>query len=238
VRISFFSSAPARHQAWSIVELSCGALVSCCMKLKWIVLTAGAVLVTVVSACLAPAQGGDGATSTPFIVLSSVPVPEIPAKAADLVHAAAASDRKQVARDVLRAVSALARPGVLPYVVSAICRSDPETAGAVVAVAIGLQPDDALIFTRAALCAAPSQTEQVVFSACRAAPASCAGVATVACRVLPAATELIRAGLTGARPDLELYLEEAELQAGTNDFQAVIKQAVQLQNDALKARTK
>src|SRR5450756_1651217 len=63
---------------------------------------------------------------TPFIALSGLPVPEIPARAADLVHAAAPSGREQTARDALLAVSTLARPGVLPYVVSAICHTHPE----------------------------------------------------------------------------------------------------------------
>jgi hypothetical protein len=63
-------------------------------------------------------------------------------------------------------------------------------------------------------------------------------VAVAASRQLPAANNLIRAGLAGARPELELYLEEAETQADTNDFEAVIQQAVQLFNDASKAQAK
>ncbi len=165
-------------------------------------------------------------------------MPEIPAKAAELVHAAAVSNRDETAQDVLRAVSMIARPCVLPYTVSAVCRGNPEQAGVMVAAAIKLQPEDVLIFSKAALCAAPGQVEQVVFSACKAAPASCADLALGASRQLPGANNQILAGLAGARPELELYLEEAEIQAGTNDFEAVIKRAVQLFNDALKAPAK
>lgn len=208
------------------------------MKLKWIVLSGASGVLAVLLACLVSAHGSNVVSSTPFIALSGVSVPEMPAKAADLVHAAAAADRKQTAQDVLRAVSTVARPGVLPYVVSAICRGNPEVAGAVVATAIELQPEDVLFFSKAALCAAPGQVEQVVFSACRAAPSSWPAVALIASRQLPSANDLIRAGLASARPDLELYLEEAEIQAGTNDFQALIKQTVQLFNDALKPRAK
>ncbi|MGA2541425.1 MAG: hypothetical protein ABSG78_07655 [Verrucomicrobiota bacterium] len=208
------------------------------MKLKWIVLSGALGILAVLLACLLSAHGGSAVPSTPFIALSIISVPEIPAKAAELVHAAAASDRDQTAREVLRAVSMIARPGVLPYAVSAICRGNPEAAGSVVATAIELQPEDVLIFSKAALCAAPGQVEQVVFSACKAAPASCADVALVASRQLPAAHNLILAGFAGARPDLELYLEEAEIQAGTNNCEAVIKRAVQLFNDALKAQAK
>ena len=194
------------------------------MKLKWIVLSGASGLLAVLLACLLSAHGGNAVSSTPFLALSGVSVPEIPARAADLVHAAAASNRDQTAQGVLRAVSMIARPGVLPYAVSAICRGNPEAAGCVVATAIKLQPEDVLVFSKAALCAAPGQVEQVVFSACKSAPASCANVAVAASRQLPAANNLIRAGLAGARPELELYLEEAETQADTNDFEAVIQQ--------------
>jgi hypothetical protein len=213
------------------------ALVLFRMKLKWIVLSGASGIFAVLLACLLAAHGGNAISSTPFLALSGVPVPEIPAKAADLVHAASASNRDQTAQEVLRAVSMIARPGVLPYVVSAICRGDPEAAASVVATAVKLQPEDVLVFSRAALCAAPGQVEQVVFSACKSAPDSCANVALAAFRQLPAAKSLIRAGLAGARPDLELYLEEAE-QADTNDFEAVIQQAVQLFNNASRAQAK
>src|ERR1017187_8600104 len=198
------------------------------MKLKWIVLSGASGVLAVLLACLLSAHGGKAVPSTPFLALSGISVPEIPAKAAELVHAAAAPDRDQTAQEVLRAVSIIARPGVLPYAVSAICRGNPEGAGSVVATAIKLQPADVLIFSKAALGAAPGQVEQVVFSACKAAPASCADVALGASRQLPSANDLILAGLAGARPDLELYLEEAEIQAGTNNCEAVIKRAVQL----------
>ena len=207
------------------------------MKLKWIVFWGASGVLAVLLVCLLSAHGG-AVPSTPFLALSGVSVPEIPAKAAELVHAAAAPDREQTARDVLRAVSAIARPGVLPYVVSAVCRGNPEVAGSVVATAVELQPEDVLIFSTAALGAAPGQVERVVFAACKAAPPSCANVALAASRQLPAANNLILAGLAGARPELKPCLEEAEIQTGTNDFEAVIKQTVRLFNDSLKAPAK
>jgi hypothetical protein len=85
---------------------------------------------------------------TPFTILSGVSVPEMPAKAADLIQAAAVADREKTAQAVLRAVATIARSGVLPYVVSAICRRNPEVAGPVVTTAIELQPPDVLIFAR------------------------------------------------------------------------------------------
>jgi hypothetical protein len=205
------------------------------MKPKWVVVSGALGFLAVLLVCFIPAHGGSAAPATPFLALSGVRVPEIPARAAELVHAAAPSDRERTAQDVLRAVSAVAKPGVLPYVVSAICRANPEVAASVVATAIRLQPEDVSVFATAALCAAPGQVEQVVFSACKAAPASCAEVAVVASRQLPAANDLILAGLIGARPELELYLEEAQIEVGTNDFEALISRIVQLYNEALKA---
>ena len=188
--------------------------------------------------CPPSAPGASSSDSTPFIALSAVSVPEIPAKAAELVGAAGDSDRIQIGRDVLRAVSAIAKPGVLPYVVSAICKRSPEVAASVVAAAIGLQPEETLVLEKAAICAASGQVEKIVFSASRAAPAVSIDIALLAFRELPSASELIRTGLGNARPDLELYLEEAEVKLGTNDYQAVVTKAVQLFNDAARRRVK
>jgi hypothetical protein len=201
------------------------------MKLKWIIASGALGLLAVLMVCLSSARGGDAASSTPFIALSSVSVPEMPAKAASLVHAAAAADRAQVAEVVLRAVSVIARPGVLPYVVNAICRANPETAGSVVTTAIELQPEKVLVFSKAALGGAPDQVEQIVFSACKAAPGSCADVALAAFRQLPSAGNLVLAGFVRARPDLKLYLDEARIEVGTNNVEAALARTVQLLTD-------
>jgi hypothetical protein len=191
-----------------------------------------------VLACLLPAYGGNPGGTTVFLALSGVSIPEIPARAAEVVAAAESSDRERIACEAIRAVSNIARPGVLPYTVSAICRKNPETAGTVVAIAIGLEPQYVLVFTKAALCAAPDRVEQVVFSAGSAMPAAGAGVAILACEQLPAASDPIRAGFVKARPDMELYLEEAESKQGTNNYQTVIKQAAQLSEEAARARAR
>lgn len=172
------------------------------------------------------APGGHAAGSTPFSALSSVPVPEVPAKAAELVHASGGSE--DTAREVVRTASAITRFGVLPYVVSAICRRNPETAGAVVATAIELQPENALILLKAALCAAPRQAEQIVFSACQASPGSDGDMMLLACSQLPSARNEIRAGFLRARPELKLYFDEAEIEAGTNNLEVVILRTGQL----------
>ena len=114
----------------------------------------------------------------------------------------------------------------------------PEVAGTVVTTAIGLQPEDVLYFCHAALCAAPGQVQQIVFSACQASPGSFGNVAMVAFTQLPDAKNLILAGLTGALPYLAYYLERAEILVGPDDFETLMKQTVQLVTDAYKAQAK
>ena len=204
------------------------------MKLKWLVVTGTAAVLAVLVVWLALAPGGPPAAATPFTALSGVAVPEMPAKAADLVSASTVLNREATAAAVLRAVATMARPGVMPYVVSAICRRNPEVAGTVVATAIELQPADGLYICRAAVCAAPDRVEQVVAAACSAAPDSFANVAMVAFGRWPAANHLILDGLTNALPGLQPYLDQAARQNGTNDFAALINHTAQLVTDAAK----
>ncbi len=205
------------------------------LKIKTAILLAVCVGLGVLGYVLAGSTA-PSASSTPFTVLSGVSVTEIPAKAADLVQAA--TNRAQTAQEVLRAATTIARPGVLPYVVSAICRRNPEVAETVVATAIRLQPQDVLYFCRAALCAAPGQVQPIVFSACQVLPGSFGNVAMVAFKQLPDARNLILAGLTGALPYVAYYLEQAEVLVGPDDFETLMKQTVQLVTDAYKAQAK
>jgi hypothetical protein len=206
------------------------------MKFKWLVGLGMVVGLAALVVWLVPAPRGQAAA--PFLALSRVPVPEMPAKAADLVQAAAVLERESTAAAVLRDVNTMARPGVMPYVVSAICQRNPEVAGAVVAAAIKLQPDDEPAFCRAAVCAAPDRVEQVVASACAVAPASFANVALVVFQRWPDANCLILDGLTNALPALKPYLDQAARQGGTNGFPALINQTVQLVAAAAKAESR
>jgi uncharacterized protein YbaA (DUF1428 family) len=206
--------------------------------LKRIVLSGVLLVIVGLLAVRLSSQGNKAVSSTPFIALSSVPVPEMPAKAAELVSGAPVADREQTAREVLRAVATMTRSGVLPYVVSAICRSNPETAGTAVATAIALQPDDILVFSEAAIKAAPERMADVVVAACKADPPSFANVALVASRQMPSSNDLVLVALVRAIPGLDPFLEKAEIQVGTNNFEAVIKQTVQLVTDPSRTQGK
>jgi len=206
------------------------------MRWKWLIGLGAAGGFAVLVVWLIPAPGDQAVEATPFQALSLVSVPEMPAKAAELVEAAPVLNREATAAAALRAVTTMARPGVMPYVVSAICRSNPEVAGIVVATAIQLQPDDELAFCRAAVLAAPDQVEQVVVSACAAIPGSFANVAIVAFGCRPSADRLILDGLTNSLPALKPFLDQAAPPDGTNNFVAVINQTVRLVKDANKSK--
>jgi hypothetical protein len=206
--------------------------------MKWKFICGALAVFVLLWVCLGTVPGGSTVASTPFIALSSVSVPEIPAKSAELVNAAASADRGQTACDVLRAASAVAKPGVLPFVVSAICRADSDIAGSVVATASELRPDDTPTFCEAALWAAPSQVQEIVFEACKASPSSCASVAVIAHTQLPAADNSIFAGIVEALPDLTQYLYTARIQVGTNNFEALIDRTVDLANADSSATAK
>ncbi len=186
--------------------------------------------------CLVPARGGNAREATPFLALSAVSVPEMPAKAAELVAEAEPAARDLVTDDVLRAAATMTKPGVMPYLVSAICHRCPTNAEAAVTTATELQPDDVLIFVKAAICAAPGEVEKIVYSACKEAPNHSANIALIASRELPSQKNLVLAGFANALPGLQTYLEKAKLQVGTNDSDAVIKQTAQLWAEAAKGQ--
>ena len=208
------------------------------VKLKWLAAVGAAVGLAVLVLWLVSAPAGQTVSATPFLALSQVPVPEMPAKAAELVQAAPPLERETAAAAVLRAVATMARTGVMPFVVSAICRRNPEVTGTVVATAIQLQPEDVLYICRAALCAAPDRVEQIVATACAARPDSFANVALVAFDRCPTASQLILYGMTNTIPGLKPYWDKAAQPGGTNDFVALINQTVKLVNEAAKAENR
>ena len=204
---------------------------------KWLSALSGVGLLVMLVAVvlrLAPAWGDPAPAATPFLALSRVPVVELPHEAAGLVAAAPVLERTATATATLQAAATMARPGVIPYVVSAICRRTPEVTGTVVSTVVQLHPDNVLYFCRAAVCAAPDQVEQIVASACAAKPEAYAEVALVAFERVPTADHLILYGLTNALPALKPYVDAATPPGATNDFPALINRTVQLANAAAK----
>ena len=90
----------------------------------------------------------------------SVPVPEMPAKAAELVKAADKKDRQAVALTAVRAVVAKHRAAA-PLVVAAVAKVAPELAPVVAAAGAELAPEQSGSILTASVAAAPSQASVI-----------------------------------------------------------------------------
>jgi hypothetical protein len=93
--------------------------------------------------------------------VTSVPVPEMPAKAAELVQQAKDSDRKEVAVTVVRAAVSKRRASG-PVVVAAISKVAPELAGIAAKAASQIVTDQTSNIAQAAIAAAPEQSEEIL----------------------------------------------------------------------------
>ena len=99
----------------------------------------------------------------------SVPVPEMPAKAAELVKLALKKDRQATALTAVRAVVAKHRAAA-PLVVSAISKAAPDLAPAVAAAGAQIAPEQAPTIASAAVAAAPAQAVSIQDVVTKAAP--------------------------------------------------------------------
>jgi hypothetical protein len=106
-----------------------------------------------------------------------VPVPEMPAKAADLVKAALKKDRQATALTAVRAVVAKHRAAA-PLVVSAISKVDPNLAPAVAAASAEIAPEHAASIATAAIAVAPAQSVVIHEQVVKAAPTQTAAINT------------------------------------------------------------
>lgn len=109
----------------------------------------------------------------------SVPVPEMPAKAAELVTNAQKKDKQAVAVTAVRAVISKHRAAA-PLVISAISKAAPELAPAVVAVATEAAGDQSAAIARAAVAAAPAQQAEIAAAVNKGSSVSPAVVASSA----------------------------------------------------------
>jgi hypothetical protein len=105
-----------------------------------------------------------------------VPVPEMPAKAAELVTRAEKKDRQAVAVTAVRTV-AQKHQSAAPLVVSAVSKVAPELASAVAVAASEVSTTQASAFARAAAVSAPTQASEVVAAVSQAVPSQAASIA-------------------------------------------------------------
>jgi len=143
-----------------------------------------------------------------FNTLAGVPAVELPETAAALVAEAPVAKKAAVMSEVLRISATLAKPEVLAYMVSAICKSSPEIAGLTVETSVSLQPGEVLPITKAAVVAAPSSVESIMAGACRVAPQAYVAIAQVAGAPVSQAQPLPTKVTTETRSPLALAMAE------------------------------
>lgn len=168
-----------------------------------------AIAVLLASAVNTPAKSFDYASLKKTV--SAVAIPELPARAAQLVKEASGQDREATAVAVTRVVierkSTLAAP-----VVGAIAAAQPEIAASVAAAAAAQEPRQVGVITKAAVSAAPSQAGKIVNAICRKLPAKYGVAALAASQAAPDASKEILDGIASAVPVLKTLIASSTLE--------------------------
>ena len=148
-------------------------------------------------------------------VLSSVPAPEMPAKAAALVARAKPEQRQALAVSLVQAGVALA-PATAPDLTGAIVRQAPSAAAEVAAAAATLQPTAVLEIARVAASSAPAYSGDIVAAICKIFPALYGDVAVQVAAAAPAGQQAILDGLLRALPSLKPFVDRATVLASSD----------------------
>jgi len=157
--------------------------------------------------------------------LKKVTAAELPAKVAQYVKEARASERETTTVSVVRAAVQM-NPAAAPAIVGAIARAVPAMASVAAATAAAEQPKQASAIAKAAAAAAPSMAEQIVAAVCRTVPSGYQGITIAASQAAPNAGKEILNGLATGIPELRPYL--ATTLAGYNGNSSVPNTVVQL----------
>jgi hypothetical protein len=163
---------------------------------------------------------------TNFDAIRIARVPEMPALAVDLVAGASTLDRPDAIRDVLKAISVSARPGVLPYAVSALLRQYPEDYEVILQSAAEVFPASDVMYAAAAAKACPDRAEQITYLLARSAPEICVPIAVVVWQQVHGSEQEIIRGLTNAVPRIAPSVAAATSAFGVQDFQFVLENAL------------
>jgi hypothetical protein len=153
-------------------------------------------------------QAAEKATSPSLSILKSVPLAELPSKAAALVTAAKADTQIQTAVDVVKAAVGL-NPAAATAVVGSIAAGTPEVAPVAAATAASLMPKQASLIAQAAAAAAPKQAGKIVEAVCLVAPDAYKAIAQAVAEAVPGAAKEILAGVASAIPSLKDAINNA-----------------------------
>jgi len=152
------------------------------------------------------AHAGETPVSSTLSRLKSVPLAELPGKAADLVSSAATNVQAKIAVDVVKAAIGL-NPAAARAIVGSICASTPSVAAIVAATATELLPQQAAMFAQVAAAAAPKMAGEIVTAVCKVTPNAYQAIAEAVASVVPDAAKEILAGVAAARPDLKKAID-------------------------------
>ena len=147
------------------------------------------------------AQAGGSSASPTLSILKSVPLAELPSKAAELVAAAKVKDQAKTTVDVVKAAIGL-NPAAAAAIVGAIAASTPSVAAIAAATAARLLPEQAALLAQIAATAAPKMAGKIVEAVCKVAPKAYLAIAEAVAAVVPGATREILAGVAAALPAL------------------------------------
>ena len=132
--------------------------------------------------------------------VADVRVPELAAKAAQLVAQASEKDKEGVALATVEAVISK-HPGAAPEVVAAICKVAPATSASVAAAAATLVPYDASEIAIAASKAAPAQAARIAVAVAKVAPRDRFKIAAAVINAVPLASTKVAESLATTFPN-------------------------------------
>ena len=147
------------------------------------------------------AQADSPPASPTLSILKSVPLAELPSKAAELVAAAKVKDQAKITADVVKAAIGL-NPAAAAAIVGAIAARTPAVAAIAAATAARLLPKQAAALAQIAATAAPKLAGKIVEAVCKAVPRDFLAIAEAVAAVVPGAAREILLGVAAALPAL------------------------------------
>ena len=134
-------------------------------------------------------------------VLASVPAPELPGKAAEVVKQAKVRQWGTTTVSVVKAALE-ANPVAAPAVAAAIAHSVPDMAAIAAGTAAEAQPKQAILIAKAAATAAPGMAGKVVASVCRAVPTEYRAVALAVAEAVPGSNKEVLKAVAAVFPEM------------------------------------
>ena len=154
------------------------------------------------------ATAADSTAISSLNALKSVPLAELPAKAASLVIAADEASQTKAVQEIVKAAVGL-NPAAVLAIVGSIATESPASAATAAATAAALLPKQAAQIAQTAAAAAPKQVGKIVEAVCRVVPKDYKAVAIAVSSVVSGSTKEILAAVIAAVPDQSANLQLA-----------------------------